>query len=133
MTKKPEPLRVWQPCERALRFVGRFGLVFVLTIVALVLPTPQGSSPEGHRVVAATVFTGALLTLQPVSLPIAGLLVPVILISSGLADSTLAFEPFSKPVIFLVLGSLFLAEALRKHGLTRRLAFLTIIASKRAR
>jgi sodium-dependent dicarboxylate transporter 2/3/5 len=33
-------------------------------------------------------------------------------------------------VIFLVLGSLFLAEALRKHGLTRRLALLTIIASK---
>ena len=130
MSKKFEPLRVCQPCQRFLRFFGRFGIVFVLTIGVLMLPTPEGLSLEGHRAVAATVFTGALLALQPVSLPIAGLLVPVILISFGLADSTLAFEPFSRPVIFLVLGSLFLAEAMRKHGLTRRLALLTVVASK---
>ncbi len=130
MSKKIEPLRVCQPCKRLLRFFGRFGIVFAFTIGVLVLPTPEGLSLEGHRAVAATVFTGALLALQPVSLPIAGLLVPVILISFGLADSTLAFEPFSRPVIFLVLGSLFLAEAMRKHGLTRRLALLTVVASK---
>jgi sodium-dependent dicarboxylate transporter 2/3/5 len=32
-------------------------------------------------------------------------------------------------VVFLILASLFLAEALRKHGLTRRLALATIVAS----
>lgn len=130
MSRKPEALRICPPCEHVLRFFGRFGIVFAVTIGVLVLPTPAGLSLEGHRAVAATVFTGALLALQPVSLPIAGLLVPVILISFGLADSTLAFEPFSRPVIFLVLGSLFLAEAMRKHGLTRRLALVTVVASK---
>jgi sodium-dependent dicarboxylate transporter 2/3/5 len=48
----------------------------------------------------------------------------------GVANSTQAFETFSRPVIFLVLGSLFLAEVLRKHGLTRRLALISISSSK---
>ncbi len=129
MNKKSEPLRVCLPCRRLLRFFGRFGVVLALTVGVLVLPTPEGLTLEGHRAVAAAVFTGALLALQPVSLPIAGLMVPVVLIGLGLADVTQTFEPFSRPIIFLVLGSLFLAEALRKHGLTRRLALASIVAS----
>ncbi len=130
----PAPLRVCLPCfkkrsERLFRLVGRFGIVTVLTISVLILPTPGGLSPQGHRALAALVFTGSLLALQPVSLPIAGLMVPVVQVILGVADSTQAFETFSRPVIFLVLGSLFLAEALRKHGLTRRLALASIASS----
>ena len=36
---------------------------------------------------------------------------------------------FRISVVFLILASLFLAEALRKHGLTRRLAMKTIVLS----
>jgi sodium-dependent dicarboxylate transporter 2/3/5 len=130
----PAPLRVCLPCfrkrsERLFRLVGRFAIVTALTISVLVLPTPEGLSPQGHRALAALVFTGSLLALQPVSLPIAGLMVPVVQVILGVANSTQAFETFSRPVIFLVLGSLFLAEALRKHGLTRRLALASIASS----
>jgi len=112
-----------------LRFFGRFGIVILLTVAVLLLPTPAGLSAEGHRALAAFVFTASILALEPVSLPIAALIVPVALVALGVADTPLAFEPFSRPVVFLILGSLFLAEALRKHGLTRRLAFATILAS----
>jgi len=95
----------------------------------LVFPAPEGLSPEGHRALAAFVFTGSLLALQPVSLPIAGLMVAVVQVILGVANSTQAFETFSRPVIFLVLGSLFLAEALRKHGLTRRFVLISIASS----
>jgi len=130
----PAPLRVCLPCfkkrsERLFRLVGRFAIVIALTISVLIIPTPEGLSPEGHRALAALVFTGSLLALQPVSLPIAGLMVPAVQVILGVADSTQAFETFSRPVIFLVLGSLFLAEALRKHGLTRRLALASIASS----
>jgi sodium-dependent dicarboxylate transporter 2/3/5 len=129
-----EPVRVLQPRvargARALqRFLGRFGLVLALTIGTLLLPTPEGLSPEGHRALAVFVFTGSILALEPVSLPIAALLVPVAQVALGIADSGQAFETFSRPVVFLILASLFLAEALRKHGLTRRLALTTIVAS----
>jgi sodium-dependent dicarboxylate transporter 2/3/5 len=47
----------------------------------------------------------------------------------GVATIGQALEPFSRPTVFLVLASLFLAEALRKHGLTRRLALSTMVFS----
>ncbi len=121
--------RVASGTQRASRFVGRFGIVLALTIGTLLLPTPEGLSPEGHRALAAFVFSGAILALEPVSLPIAALMVPLALVALGIAEAPRAFEPFSRPVVFLILASLFLAETLRKHGLTRRLALATIVAS----
>lgn len=129
-----EPLRVLQPRVTAgargiSRFVGRFGLVLLLTLGVLVLPSPPGLSPEAHRALAVFVFTGSLLSLEPVSLPIAALMVPIATVALGIATASQAFETFSRPVVFLILASLFLAESLRKHGITRRLALATIIAS----
>ena len=131
----PAPLRVFFPKVaggiRGLpRFLGRFGIVIGLTITVLLLPAPEGVSPEGQRALALLVFTASILALEPVSLPIAALMVPLMQVGLGLADARVAFEPFSRPVVFLILTSLFLAEALRKYGLTRRLALATIVASR---
>ncbi|HUS77608.1 MAG TPA: DASS family sodium-coupled anion symporter [Patescibacteria group bacterium] len=112
-----------------LRFSGRFIAVLLITGAVLLLPTPQGLTPEGKRAMAAFVFTGAVFALQPVSLPFASLMVSVALVSLGVADVTQAFETFSRPIITLILGSLFLAEALRKQGVTRRYALRSIVAS----
>jgi solute carrier family 13 (sodium-dependent dicarboxylate transporter), member 2/3/5 len=129
-----EPLRVLTPkisrgAKGMARFVGRFGFVLLLTIGVLLIPRPEGLSAEGHRALAVFVFTGSILALEPVSLPIAALMVPVAQVALGVADTPQAFETFSRPVVFLILASLFLAEALRKHGLTRRLALTTIVGS----
>ena len=122
--------RVVAGIPRFLSFFGRFGLVIVLTVAVLLLPLPPGLSTEGHRALAAFVFTASILALEPVSLPIAALIVPVVLVALGVANAPQAFDPFSRPVVFLILGSLFVAEALRKHGLARRLALSTIVASR---
>lgn len=129
-----EPLRVLQPrvargARGVLEVLGRFGLVLIMTVGVLLLPTPHGLSPEGHRALALFAFTGSILVLEPVSLPIAALTVPLAQVALGVATAPQAFETFSRPVVFLILASLFLAEALRKHGLTRRLALLSIVAS----
>jgi sodium-dependent dicarboxylate transporter 2/3/5 len=129
-----EPLRVLRPMVlsgvgRVWRFVGRFGLVLAMTGGVLLLPLPEGLSAAGQRGLAAFVFTAGVLALEPVSLPIAALMVPVAQVVLGIATTPQSFETFSRPVVFLILASLFLAEALRKHGLTRRLALATIVAS----
>jgi sodium-dependent dicarboxylate transporter 2/3/5 len=129
-----EPLRVLQPrvaasANKMRRFVGRFGLVLILTIIVLLLPRPDGLTEAGQHALAAFVFTGSILALEPVSLPIAALMIPLALVALGVANTTQAFEPFSNPVVFLILASLFIAEGLRKHGLTRRLAFQTLVAA----
>jgi len=100
-----------------------------MTLVVLLLPLPQGLTDPGKRALAAFVFTGSIFALQPVSLPFASLMVSVALVLLGVADSSQAFVVLSRPIIMLILGSLFLAESLRKHGITRRMALASIVAS----
>lgn len=131
---RPAPVRVLLPrvaqgIWNTVSLLGRFGVVAVLTGLVLLLPAPEGVSPEGQHALALLVFTASILALEPVSLPIAALMIPLMQVALGIAQTREAFEPFSRPVVFLILTSLFLAEALRKHGLTRRLALLTIIGS----
>lgn len=129
--KMTEPLRVLLP--RGQRFFqnpsGKLLVIACLTTLTLVAPMPPGLQGEAQRAIAAFVFTGSILALEPISLPLAALMVPVILVGLGLGSVTESFETFSRPVVFLILASLFLAEALGKYGITKRLALRTILAS----
>lgn len=133
LQRRVTPLDILQlPLQASVRKVfdlRRFILVIALTIGVLLLPTPAGLELRGHRAFALFVFTGAILALEPAPLPIASLLVPICQIALGIDAAAGAFTPFSRPIVFLILGSLFLAEALRKHGLTRRLALYAIVQS----
>jgi sodium-dependent dicarboxylate transporter 2/3/5 len=115
--------------RKIVGFSYRFVVVVAVTLLVLAIPTPAGLSEAGKRALAAFAFTGTIFALQPVPLPFAGLMVPVVLVALGLADSNQAFEPLARPIIILILGSLFIAEALRKNGITRRLALSVIVAS----
>ena len=127
------PLKVLQqPIQAGMRKVfdlRRLLFVVGLTLIVLLLPTPAGLSLEGHKAIALFVFSGLILALEPAPLPIVALLVPIVQIALGVDDAGGAFAPFGTPVVFLIMGSLFLAEALRKHGLTRRLALHAIVGS----
>jgi sodium-dependent dicarboxylate transporter 2/3/5 len=131
--RRVTPLEVLQqPLQAGVRKVfdlRRLVYVIILTTLVLLMPQPEGLSVEGHRALALFVFTGSILALEPAPLPIAALLVPIMQIALGIDQAPGAFAPFGTPVVFLILGSLFLAEALRKHGLTRRLALYAIVGS----
>lgn len=126
-----EPLRLFLP--RSYSWIqkpqGKFIAVVLFTLFIFLLPAPSGLSGTAHRAIVVFVFTAGILTFQPVSLPLAALMIPVAQILFGVANASQSFEPFSRPVVFLILASLFLAQALRKHRITRRLALQTIIAS----
>lgn len=133
LQRRITPLEVLQePLQAGIRKVfdlRRFLVVLGLTTGVLLLPTPAGLSPQGHSALALFVFTGTILALEPAPLPIAALMVPIAQIALGIDTAGGAFAPFGQPVLFLILGSLFLAEALRKHGLTRRMALYVIMLS----
>ena len=134
LERRTTPLAlIQQPLAAAGRKVfdlRRFLLVLSATGIVLLLPTPPGLSVEGQHALALFVFTGMILSLQPVPLPIGALLVPVMEVALGIDTVRGAFAPFADPVIYLILASLFLAEALRKHGLTRRFALYAIVFSR---
>ncbi len=129
----PQLAVLQEPIQASVRKVfdlRRFLFVIAMTVGVLLIPEPAGLGADGHRALALFVFTGLILALEPAPLPIAALMVPVAQIALGIDAATVAFAPFGSPVLFLILGSLFLAEALRKHGLTRRLALYAILHSK---
>lgn len=134
LQRRVTPLVVLQePIQAGMRKVfdlRRFLIVIGLTVGVLLIPAPPGLTDQAHRAIALFVFTGSILALEPAPLPISALMVPICQIALGIDTATGAFAPFGSPVLFLILGSLFLAEALRKHGLTRRMALYTIVASK---
>lgn len=136
---KSQPLRVLEPpvrrATRVLIDTRRMLVVLGLTILVLLAPLPAGLSPTARLALALFVFTASILGLEPVALPIAALTVPVARVALGgealaLGSAREAFAPFARPVVFLILGSLFLAEGLRKHGVTRRLALMAIAWSQ---
>jgi sodium-dependent dicarboxylate transporter 2/3/5 len=133
LQRRTTPLDVLQqPLQAGIRKVfdlRRFLIVLGLTAAVLLLPTPAGLTREGHNALALFVFTGTILALEPAPLPIAALMVPIAQIALGIDTAGGAFAPFGQPVLFLILGSLSLAEALRKHGLTRRMALYVIVFS----
>lgn len=134
LQRRVTPLEVLQePIQAGMRKVfdlRRFLIVLGLTVGVLLLPAPEGLTLDAQRAIALFVFTGSILALEPAPLPIAALLVPICQIALGIDTASGAFAPFGSPVLFLILGSLFLAEALRKHGLTRRMALYIIVASR---
>lgn len=103
--------------------------LILLTALILWLPSPSGLGPEGQLGLGILVFAGGLWVLEPIPLQVTGLIIPITLILTGVLNAQQALAPFSSPVVFLILGSLFMAEALRKHGLTRRLALDLIVRS----
>ncbi len=126
-----EPLRLFPP--QTYSWIknpqGKFVAVVLFTLIVFLLPAPSGLSGSAHRAMVVFIFTAGILTFQPVSLPLAALMIPVTQILFGVANVSQSFEPFSRPVVFLILASLFLAQALSKHRITRRLALQTIISS----
>jgi len=95
-------------------------------IVILALPTPLG--PDAHRLAAVMALVMIFWIGEPIPLPVTSLMGPAIAVMLGISSARDAFAPFGDPVIFLFLGSFLLAEALRVHGLDRRIA-LAILAA----
>lgn len=102
-------------------------LVAILVYATVTVLGVTELDQEGRLGLTVLIFAGGLWVLEPLPLQVTGLIIPVCLVGTGILGIEEAFAPFASPVVFLILGSLFLAEALRKHGLTRRLALDLIV------
>ena len=106
--------------RRAALWLGP--LAFAATLAA-----PLPLAPDAHRLAAVMALVMVFWIGEPVPLPVTSILGPSLAVLLGISGAREAFAPFGDPVIFLFLGSFLLAEALRVHGLDRRIA-LAILA-----
>lgn len=86
-----------------------------------------------QHMLAIFAFVALMWGLEAVPLPVTALSAPVLLVAYGIFGTgreavVESFISFADPVIYLMMGSLFIAEAFRKTGLDRR--FLFLLASR---
>ncbi len=119
-----EPQEVLSEAEQRFEAWRKTVGLFLGPIIALViylLPLPA-LSVNAHRVAAILCWVVVYWMTEPVPIPITALLGPALCVVVGLATPKEAFTPFAAPVIFLFIGSFFIAQAMHVHGLDRRFA-----------
>ncbi len=113
------------------------GLVLGPALFALLLAAgpPAGMSPAAHRTAALAVWMACWWLAVPVPLEATALLPIAILPLLGVAGIERAAAPYANSVIFLFLGGFFLAAAMERWGLHRRVAFgiLAMVGTDAAR
>lgn len=101
-----------------------FGLV--LFLLAFFFPTPEGLSVEAQRTLAIFLFTVYLWVTETFSLPVTALLAGVGLVAVGVRTPNEAFMPYASDTVFMILGSLMMAQSLVATGADRLLAMFLL-------
>ncbi|MFM1768386.1 MAG: hypothetical protein RJA22_915 [Verrucomicrobiota bacterium] len=114
--------------ERVRQRAG-FALAPLLFLALWFWPLP-GLAEPAHRLLAVMAAVVTLWMTESLPLPVTALLGPVLCLLCGAFPEDAGPEPmrrvlrsFADPIIFLLLGSFLLAEAMERHGLNRRIAF----------
>ena len=101
-----------------------FGLVGGLLAFALMrmLPAPAGMEPGAWAVAAMTLLMAVWWMTEAMPLTVTALLPFLLVPSFGVMDSNAIAKEYYSPILFLILGGAFLALAIERVGLHRRLA-----------
>lgn len=99
----------------------------LLFIVMLLMPGPEGISAEGQATLAVAGWMAAWWLTVAVPLVVTALLPLVLLPALSVATPSATATPYANPVIFLFMGGFFIATAMQRWSLHRRLA-LTVVA-----
>ncbi len=103
--------------QRSIKILLPFFVLLTLTAIPLPLDL------QVQYALAIFVCVSMLWTFGGLPLPVTALLVPVLLTFYGIFKTDEALRSFADPVVYLLMGGLIMAEAFRKHGIDRRLAY----------
>ena len=81
-----------------------------------------GLPPEARRLAGILACTVWWWMTEAMPLPVAGLIASSFCVAFGVASAKKVMAPYGDPVIFLFIGSFWIAESMSVHGLDRRLA-----------
>ncbi len=100
-------------------------LAFALTVL---LPAPAGMSQGAWAVAGLTVWMAAWWMTEAVPLTVTALLPFVILPLAGVSNAEVTASTYYSPILFLLLGGAFIALAIERTGLHRRLSLAILRA-----
>lgn len=108
----------------------RIGLVAgpLVCLALLLLPAPAGLTPAGWRTAAVALLMAVWWITEAVPIPVTSLLPLALFPALGVLDMPAAAAPYADELIFLFMGGFFIAAAMERSGLHRRIA-LRIVAA----
>ena len=101
-------------------------LLCVTAAVIFFLPPPAGANPAIMHAAALTVLTVGLWALGSMPEHVTSLLFFLLAMVLAIASPQAVFSGFASPTMWLVLGGLFIAEAVTKTGLGQRFVGLLL-------
>jgi sodium-dependent dicarboxylate transporter 2/3/5 len=98
------------------------GLLLTPVLFVVTWFAPLGLEPRAQHLAAvfAAVIVAWVTEVVPIS--VTALLIGPMMVLVGVTDSRSAFAPYADPLIFLFIGGFFIARAMMRHGLDRRIA-----------
>ena len=101
----------------------RWLLIAIVTgIILLILPTPDGLSIAGHRLLVIVIVTLILVVAEPIPLPATAIFIIIALTYFNIDTPNRVAQAFMNDAVFFIMGSLMLAVAIVKQGWDARLA-----------
>jgi len=107
----------YRPAQRVGLFLGAAAF-----LVMLWLPAPSGLDDPGWRTAAVAVLMASWWMTEALPIPVTALLPLVLFPALGVLSAQQAAAPFANELIFLFMGGFFLAAALEKWNLHKRIA-----------
>jgi DASS family divalent anion:Na+ symporter len=125
---EPEAQRDSHDQESPRMLALKWALVLGSALLVLLLPTPEGITPQSWRLLAIFVATIVGAIVRPIPGGAIVLLgITAIMLTGTLAPAD-ALRGYSDPIVWLVLAAFFMSRGMIKTGLGRRIALLFVRA-----
>jgi solute carrier family 13 (sodium-dependent dicarboxylate transporter), member 2/3/5 len=118
------------PEEKGFGSAQRVGAVLgpVLFLAILLMPAPEGLSPEGWRTAAVVTLMATWWMTEAIPISATALLPLVLFPLLGVETITATAAPYAHPMIFLFMGGFIIALGMQRWNLHRRIALNIIRA-----
>ncbi|MEE9571831.1 MAG: DASS family sodium-coupled anion symporter [Candidatus Neomarinimicrobiota bacterium] len=95
---------------------------FIVAVILYSLPSPNGLSLSGYRILIIVFIALTLIITESISLPGIAFIIIILEVYFGIGDANSIARSFMNDAVFFIMGSLMLAVAIVRQGWDKRIA-----------